>query len=128
MLAAHPTAIQISDVDRNNAPINNIDVHDNLFANNDHRNPNGITSGLKVVNNVIYNWHQGAGQGEKVHHRLDRELLQGRSHGGAIRLGGHDFITSNGPIPSYYVTGNVGPHNSDPYAGSTRSGVDRTAS
>ena len=66
--------------DRINAPINDIDVHDNLFTNNDHRNPNGITSGLKVVNNVIYNWHQGAGQGRrKVHHRLDRQLLQGRS-------------------------------------------------
>jgi uncharacterized protein YjdB len=119
VLAAHPTALQISAEDRTNAPINNIDVHNNLFANNDHRNPDGITSGLKVVNNVIYNWHQGAGQGEE---KSVTDWIGNYYKAGPMTdsryLWEVTFQTNSiGANPSYYVLGNVGPHNSDAGAG-----------
>lgn len=117
ILAAQPTAVQISAQDKTNAPIDNIDMHHDLFANNDHRNPNGVTSGLKVVNNVIYNWNQGAGQGA---HKAITDWIKNYYKAGPATQYPYEitFMTNSfDPAPSFYVIGNVGPHNSDPYAG-----------
>jgi pectate lyase len=119
VFAFHPTALQISSDDRIKAPIKNIDVHDNLFANNDHRNPDGITSGLKVVNNVIYNWQQGASQGEE---KAFTDWIGNYYKTGPMTDPRYDYeitfqTNTIGADPSYYVVGNVGPHNSDPGAG-----------
>lgn len=36
--------------------IYNISVHHNLFINNTHRNPRITAGGIKIINNVTYNW------------------------------------------------------------------------
>jgi hypothetical protein len=119
VFADHPTAMQISAADKSNPQISNIDVHHNLFANNDHRNPNGVTKGLKVVNNVIYNWHQGAGQGAHmaVTDWIGNYYKKGPNTDSRFTYEITFMAESFDPAPSYYVVGNVGPHNSDPSAG-----------
>ncbi len=42
--------------------IKNISVHKNLFTGSDHRNPRVNTNVIKVINNVIYNWGDRAGE------------------------------------------------------------------
>ncbi|ADV46073.1 immunoglobulin-like domain-containing protein [Nitratifractor salsuginis] len=41
--------------------VKNISIHRNLFTGSDHRNPRVSTNGVKVINNVIYNWGNRAG-------------------------------------------------------------------
>lgn len=117
-LASHPTAVQISAENRTVAPISQVDFHHNLIANSSHRNPNGVSSGLKVVNNVVYNWNQGAGQGGNGKAVID--WINNYFQPGPMTKYPYEvthFIQAAHGDPSFYVRGNVGPHNQDPHAG-----------
>lgn len=41
--------------------VKDIDIHHNIFAHNTHRNPRIQARGVRVINNVIYNWFSRAG-------------------------------------------------------------------
>ncbi len=41
--------------------VSDVDLHGNVFAHNTHRNPRVMAHGVKVVNNVVYNWRARAG-------------------------------------------------------------------
>ena len=41
--------------------VKNIDLHHNLFAHNTHRNPRSRSTGIRIINNVVYNWFTRAG-------------------------------------------------------------------
>lgn len=122
MYATHPTALQISAEVRHDPPIEQVDVVHNLFASNSHRNPNIISKGVRVVNNLVYNWMQGAGQGSQrsVVDWVGNHFVPGPMTDSRYTYEVTYSCVSEYPgpgLPSYYVQGNIGPHNSDPLAG-----------
>lgn len=123
IFAVHPTAMQISGENNDGATdwrlIQDISVHRNLFAHNSHRNPNVTTYGAEVINNLVYNWRQGAVQSTRES-RLDvvsNAFLPGPMTDGRY-LWEVTWVCNHpgGYEPSLYVAGNIGPHNLDPTA------------
>lgn len=65
VFAEHPTAFVVgSNNALKTAPsigMKNVSIQRNLMAHNSHRNPMVAADNALVVNNVVYNWRQGAG-------------------------------------------------------------------
>ena len=59
----HPLAVTIGGKPDFEAwrQVKNIDLHHNLFAHNTHRNPRSRSTGIRIINNVVYNWFTRAG-------------------------------------------------------------------
>jgi len=120
-LARHPIANIISAADRwrPSEHLSNIDVHHNLYVSNSHRNP--LIQIGKVVNNVVYNWNQGATMATQraVVDVIANYYKKGpRTHW--KNLDWEVSYACNETPPSYaegeasfYVARNIGPHNSD---------------
>jgi pectate lyase len=59
----HPLAVTIGGKPGFEAwrQVKDIDLHHNLFAHNTHRNPRSRSTGIRIINNVVYNWFTRAG-------------------------------------------------------------------
>ncbi len=59
----HPLAVTIGGKPDFEAwrQVKDIDLHHNLFAHNTHRNPRSRSTGIRIINNVVYNWFTRAG-------------------------------------------------------------------
>jgi hypothetical protein len=127
-LAVHPGANILSSGDywHPGTKIYNIDLHNNLYVHNSHRNPLTNQGGVKFVNNVVYNWNQGVVHGG---YRAVTDVIANYFKPGPrtetkpyLWEVTYDCGTANGstgyelPPPtaegyaSYYVKGNIGPH------------------
>lgn len=121
VLAHHPTALQLTGEPRENPPNDRISVHRNLLASNSHRNPALGSRNVQFVNNVVYNWNQGASQTSSPYNLARADFVNNFYRTGPMTDPRYSYeITANCEstpgLISYYVAGNVGPHNSDPKA------------
>jgi pectate lyase len=142
-LAIHPVANIISSNDywHPSSKSYNIDLHHNLYANNSHRNPLTNQGGAKVVNNVVYNWNQGVVHGA---YRLVTDVIANYFKpgprtdtkpylwevtydcGSATGLTGYELPPTNAEgYASYYVTGNIGPHDATGTGNQFQGGANR---
>jgi pectate lyase len=119
VLAAHPTAAQIAGHGPDaRSQMSELSLHHNLFAHNHHRNPANDSHGLKLINNVIYNWKIGATINGHAS-RLD--VIANYYKMGPMRDSRYDwevtwYCNHTNSQPSFYLSGNIGPHNDDPNA------------
>ena len=105
--------------------VRDIDVHHNVFANNTHRNPRVAARGIRMINNVVFNWFTRAGSSEKSaivdyigniyqHGPLSRSVDGGPSDPARPRFLWHDLTSSElvrvDPMdPSIYLAENIAP-------------------
>lgn len=105
--------------------VRDIDIHHNLFANNTHRNPRVAAHGIRIINNVIFNWFTRAGSSEKStivdyignvyqHGPLSRSVDGGPSVPARPRFLWHDLTNSDlvrvdPGDPSIYISQNIAP-------------------
>ncbi len=66
----HPLAVAIGGKPDFEAwrQVREIDLHHNLFAHNTHRNPRVRSTGIRLINNVVYNWFTRAGSSKYSTH------------------------------------------------------------
>ena len=66
----HPLAVTIGGKPGYEAwrKVKDIDLHHNLFAHNTHRNPRVRSTGIRMINNVVYNWFTRAGSSKYSTH------------------------------------------------------------
>ncbi len=66
----HPLAVTIGGKPGYEAwrQVKDIDLHHNLFAHNTHRNPRVRSTGIRIINNVVYNWFTRAGSSKYSTH------------------------------------------------------------
>ncbi len=135
--ANHPTAAQLTGGYKTqingvwtviDPPTNhyNVSLHANLFHSNSHRNPQMTTDGTRIVNNVVYNWRQGALQSSYTtkFDAVSNYFKPGPSTG----TYNWEITWSCSPKPSasvsIFASGNIGPHDAtgtgDPWTGTSR--------
>jgi hypothetical protein len=116
--------MQLTGDPRQNPPNRALSVHRNLLAHNSHRNPQLGTRNVQFVNNVIYNWLQGASQTGGPDNVTHADLVNNFYKPGPMTDKRYTYeVTIDCGTKAGYVTafvaGNVGPHNKDPYASSS---------
>jgi len=95
-----------------------IDFHHNLFANIGHRIPESTNYSTRFVNNVVFNWDYYASEwlGAMTVDEIGNKYVAGNLNSGAQAHEIH--FTSISPSlpgnPSAYLSGNIGPNQSDP--------------
>lgn len=96
--------------------LSEIDLHGNAFVHNTHRNPRVVARGVKIVNNVIYNWKSRAGSTERDAQVdwIGNVLLWGpQSNVASDRLLFHATTTADGqtvyPDAEIHIAGNLAP-------------------
>ncbi len=102
-----------------------IDLHHSILANSSHRNPMIKTRSFRVVNSLVYNWSDwalavhGTGQVDIIGNKFKTGPLYLTESAKAYEIEatpiGNSTTATTGTT-SLYVSGNVGPHNSDPLA------------
>jgi len=131
-LADHPTAIHVSGQPKEGYLLDGwigmqrFSVHHNFISTTGYRNPHVTGMDHEVINNVVYNWEQGAGhttRGSRVDFvnqfwkpgplTKSANLYEVTYRCDTDDEMGWDGV--NGRAPSIYATGGTGPHNlSDP--------------
>jgi hypothetical protein len=116
-LYPHSTGIQVggeADLDGWQG-VYNLSLHHNLLAHSSHRNPGLGSSGVQVINNVIYNWGTKASE---THRGSRVDVIGNYYKPGSLsdprRLWVHNAFPKGQPHrryadPSLYVAGNVAP-------------------
>ncbi len=96
--------------------VSEIDLHGNVFVHNTHRNPRVMARGVKVVNNVVYNWRARAGStaDETEIDWIGNLFLRGpQSNVSSDRLLFHATTLPDNqvvfPDASIYIAGNLAP-------------------
>lgn len=123
VLADHPTAMQLTGEPRNNPPNRDISIHRNMLAHNGYRNPQLGTWNVQFVNNIVYNWLQGASQTGGPDNVSHGDFVNNYYKPGPMTDERYlyEITVDCGTKPGYvsvYAAGNVGPHNRDPSASS----------
>ncbi len=119
VFANHPTAMQLVDGDPANGLVTErLDLHRNVIAHSSHRNPNIANAGTRFVNNVVYNWNQGAGQSgyAAVVDWINNDFRPGPMTSSRFLYAVTHRCDQPGN-PSLFVSGNIAPTNgNDPTA------------
>lgn len=102
-----------------------IDLHHSILANSSHRNPMIKNRSFRFMYNLVYNWSgwalavHGTGQVDIAGNKFKTGPLYLTESAKAYEIEatpiGNSTTATTGTL-SLYVTGNVGPHNSDPLA------------
>lgn len=126
-LSSHPTnPITGSDTSAIADLMNDIDFHHNLLMNSSHRNPLIKNKSSRFVNNIVYNWRYYA---TTVGTGVQADIIGNLYRTGPLNKGNssHKYEIEAFPVSQFidmmpsgdlslYVTGNIGPNNSDPGA------------
>ncbi len=94
--------------------VTNIDIHHNLFMNNNHRNPVMVVKSGRVINNIFYNqrYYRNRFGGGGMYDVIGNYYMQGplNANAGKFEIQGYtsDGVSDNGVVgsPSIYVAGN----------------------
>jgi hypothetical protein len=95
-----------------------IDFHHNIFANMSHRIPESTNFSTRWINNIVYNWQYYASEWLGAMHvdEIGNKYVAGNLNPAAQPHEIH--FTTNSPAlpgnPSVYLSGNIGPNQSDP--------------
>lgn len=102
-LRRHSCGILTSD---KHAPCSHLSIHHNLFAHNAHRNPRVGVPYVRVVNNVVYNWHSRVGN---THSNANVDFIGNTYKAGpwsnSNQIIRHEY-TESSPYPSVYLSDN----------------------
>ena len=124
--------------------MHDISVHHNFFAHNNKRNPNMKVKTAEIISNLIYGWNSYATQigggttidiiGNKYVPQpglsQNRREVLWKPYNPAPVVYDHPVSpVATGPTgaPSIYITGNIGPHNSNPLADSWYAMLEMTS-
>lgn len=97
----------------------NIDVHHNLFANNQNRNPLFKGKSSRIINNIVYNWDwwptgwEGGATIDIIGNKYKKGPASGSEREVYYRPDTDYGVVAD---PSVYIAGNMGPTNADPDA------------
>lgn len=122
----HPLAVTIGGRPNYGAwkQVRNIDLHHNLFAHNTHRNPRVRSAGIRMINNVVYNWFTRAGSskysthvdyiGNLYQHGPLTLSVDGGDQSPRLHFLWHDVTNAAGEVTdpengSLYLTSNIAP-------------------
>jgi hypothetical protein len=95
-----------------------IDFHHNMFANMNHRIPEDTNYSTRWTNNIVFNWgyYASAWLGAMHVDEIGNKYVAGNLNSNAQHKEIH-FTTDSPPLPgnpSIYLSGNIGPNQSDP--------------
>jgi pectate lyase len=100
-----------------------LDIHHNVFANSNHRNPMLKNKSTRVVSNIVYNWSAHAMQtmGGTAVDIINNKWVAGPlmpaspyDHEIEVNTDCDGSTVCAAGSPSLYVTGNIGPRNANP--------------